>query len=348
MSHHFDAEANAGQEKLALASEGPEWVCSARPETARSETAPIALPSDRGLHVRPDMAEDAPQVREESSRTTAVVPNAINATSSPPEELFSESTDQNLEKPPGPPVIYGLRRRTFWFVAIILLIFIVGAAIGGAVGGVYRYRNQDQNRSPSPTSSPNLITIITSSTSPTPTTGPSPTTSTKPRNDFSLQIWSLPSFTGRTQLFYTPGSFQTAFLARSYIWRPGQYDLDTMFVCSLALCSGSNQLGWWGSSSREQPGYPQNETWGADNVVFECGASFLPPPCPGPVALETFATVPVLESWTGSLTLSVSVSASASASRGATGVGSGTVTVTEGGRGPGGGNSTVSATTSRI
>jgi hypothetical protein len=77
-------------------------------------------------------------------------------------------------------------------------------------------------------------------------------------------------------------------------------------------------------------------------VVFECGASFLPPPCPGPVAFETFGTAPVLESWTGSLTLSVS--ASGSESGGATGVGNVTVTVTEEGRGPG----PVSATTSSI
>lgn len=313
MSHQFDEKANAG--------------------SAHWETAPIALPSDRGLHVRPDKAEDAPQVCEESSPTTSIVPDAMNATNSSPTEPVSETTNENLGKPSGAPLVCGLRRRTFWFVTIILLIVIAGAAIGGAVGGVYGSRNHEPNRSPSTTSSPGLITTITSSSSANPTTS-----TTKAHNDFSLQIWSLPSFTGRTQLFYTPGSFQTAFLARSYIWRPGQYDLDTMSVCSVALCLGSSQLGWWGSSSREQPGYPQNETWGADNAVIDCAASFLAPPCPGPMAFETFKTAPVLESATGSLTLSVSVNGS----------GSVTTTMTEGGSGTAPGVSAVLSTTSSI
>lgn len=213
------------------------------------------------------------------------------------------------------------------------------------MGGVHANRNQDQDRSPTATSDPNLFTNVTSVS---PTTGPSPTGSARPRNNFSLQIWSLPSFTGRTQLFYTPGSYQTAFLARSYIWRPGRYDMNTMEVCSVALCSGSNQVGWRGSSFREQPELPQNETVGVNNVVIECGASFLAPPCPGPLALETFQTAPVLETWMGSLTSSVSTGGNASASQGQTGVTSMTVTVTEEGRRTEAGSSTVSATTPAV
>jgi hypothetical protein len=309
---HLDEKLSSGNyhwEKAPLDSEGLEVVCA-----ECSETAPIALPSDRGLHVCNSPAqrspEHAPQVCEKSSPlysvgdpgtpdpATAAVTNGTDATNSPSEEPLSESTDQRSEKPRGAPLICGLRRRTFWGVAILLLIVVAGAAIGGGVGGVYAKRSQSTSSVPTASSSSSSSIINSSApSSPTTTTGP------KSHNAFSLQIWSLPSFTGRTQIFYSPGSFQTAFFARSYIWSPGQYDLETKSFCSVAQCLGSNQVGWRGSSAKEQPGYPQNETWRFDNVVIECMASFSAPSCPTPVALSTFDTVPVVESPTSNVSV---------------------------------------------
>lgn len=249
-------------------------------------------------------------------------------------EPVSHSTGQSYGKRPSvTPLVCGLRRRTFWLMVIILSLVVTGAVVGGAVGGTSASRKQDLAGPSLSTSSSDLNETITP-TSPISTSSPASTN--RPRNDFSLQVWSLPAFEGRTQLFSTPGSFRTAFLVRSYIWQPGQYDEDTLSVCSVAFCSGSNPLGWWGSSSREQPGYPQNKTWGADNVVFGCRKTFLEPPCPGPAALETFMTAPVIESWTGSLTLSVRTSGNATA----------TVTVTDKGKEPVRTESAISVTTS--
>lgn len=59
-----------------------------------------------------------------------------------------------------------------------------------------------------------------------------------------------------------------------------------------------------------QPGYPENATWGADNVVIACAANFVPPPCPGPAALSTFVTVPVFETAISMSTVLLSSSSS--------------------------------------
>ncbi len=95
-------------------------------------------------------------------------------------------------------------------------------------------------------------------------------------------------------MFYGPGHFQTAFLARSYVWRPGAYT-EGMEKCAMAFCRGSNELGWRGASEREQPGYPRNATWGADNINVACAANFASPGCPGPMAGASFTTAPLFE-----------------------------------------------------
>ena len=266
----------------------------------RAEKAPIALPSDRGLHVHHDLGHDAPQVCTVSSPISPIY--TIH-----PENSIPVVTDAPAEPPlQHAPVVCGLRRRTF---LVILSIIVVGAAVGGSVGGAMAKRNADQNRTPSAITTPDIATNTTSSATSSFLTSsiqsstsippnPSATGSTNPRMEFSMQIWENPAYGGRSQLFYAPGSYQTAFLARSYKWRPGMFDMGTMQVCSMAYCFGSNQLGWRGSSETERPGFPQNASWGADNIVIACAASFLAPPCPGPLALSTFSTAPVIETAT--------------------------------------------------
>ncbi|ERF73940.1 hypothetical protein EPUS_05363 [Endocarpon pusillum Z07020] len=272
----------------------------------RAENAPIALPSDSGLHVHHGSDHDARQARGASALISPLY-------TVQPETSFPVVTDA----PSGPlpkraQRICGLRRRTFWILVILSSVVIVGAAVGGGVGGTMARRYADQIRTPSLITTPGIIITNTSSstTSSIPTSSvqssntsipPTPlaSSSTNPRMEFSMQIWEEPAFGGRSQIFYAPGSYQTAFLARSYMWRPGQFDLDTMQVCSMAYCFGSNQLGWRGSTETEQPGFPQNASWGADNIVIACADSFLAPPCPGPLALSSFYTVPVIETATG-------------------------------------------------
>lgn len=274
----------------------------------RAENAPIALPSDRGLHLHHDWDHDAPQVV--SPLDTADLETFVPAVTDAPSESLQKEA----------PSMCGLRRRTFWILLIVSVV-IVGATVGGGVGGVMAKRSAGQDPVPLAISTPEVVTNTptSSTTSPVPTSSiqssttsipPTPSTATtttnndndnntNPRMEFSMQIWQDPAYGGRSQIFYAPGSYQTAFLARSYKWRPGQFNLDTMQVCSMAYCFGSNQLGWRGSSERQQPGYPENATWGADNIVIACAASFLAPPCPGPVALATFYTAPVIETAMG-------------------------------------------------
>lgn len=265
----------------------------------RAENAPIALPSDRGLHVHHDFDHNARQARAASLTSplyTVQPETAIPVVTDPPSGPLPKRAQR----------ICGLRRRTFWILIILLIIVIVGAAVGGSVGGTMARRNAGRTQTPSAittstTSSIPASSVQSSTTSISPT--PSASSSTNPRMQFSMQIWEAPAYGGRSQIFYAPGSYQTAFLARSYKWRPGQYDLDNTQVCSMAYCFGSNRLGWRGSTETQQPGFPQNASWGADNIVIACAGSFLAPPCPGPLALSTFYTAPVIETATGGSTV---------------------------------------------
>lgn len=164
MSHfraeHIPAADDARQGRST--SEGLEPVTDAGDH---AETAPIALPSDRGLHVVIHSSDrDAPQVREVSSPKYSV----------PEQSLISAVTNDHPTKPKTEsteawkyvPFICGLRmrRRTFWILVILLIIIVLGAAIGGGIGGSLANSNQDQNPTPTAVNNPTTVTITPSST----------------------------------------------------------------------------------------------------------------------------------------------------------------------------------------
>ncbi|KAF2677421.1 hypothetical protein K458DRAFT_160385 [Lentithecium fluviatile CBS 122367] len=110
---------------------------------------------------------------------------------------------------------------------------------------------------------------------------------------FKLQVWESSSYLGRSQLIYTPGGYQPAFLIKSYHWAPGAY--ESKIKCSVATCLNGGENGWWGSSERYWPGDFQNTSRGLLFVNIECGPAFESPACPGPADQTTYSSVPVLE-----------------------------------------------------
>jgi hypothetical protein len=144
-------------------------------------------------------------------------------------------------------------------------------------------------------SSPSNTAFIQSSSSILSSTlaRPSAVGDSSQRMGFSMQIWENPEYQGRSQVFYTPGYFQTAFLARSYMWHPSQYTAD-MDKCSMSFCLDDFEVGWRGASTRESPGFPLNDSWGANSVIIVCASNFASPGCPGPLNSPTFSTAPVI------------------------------------------------------
>ncbi|MCJ1361289.1 hypothetical protein MMC16_000387 [Acarospora aff. strigata] len=245
-----------------------------------------------------NLASDAPQLAQSSPDRSESSPEVVND----PEKCFNPKVWSEQ------PQVYDVlslkhiySRKLFW-VLIVLAILVIGGAIGGGVGGAIAQRNRKERSRASPTpamtsaSSSPASTLSTSLRSPT-TSTPSPTSSPVRRMGFSMQIWEQPDFQGRSQMFYAPGYFQTAFLARSYVWRPSQYT-DDMDKCSMSFCLGSNELGWRGGTQREHPGLPLNTTWGADNINIACASNFAKPGCPGPMAAVTYTTAPIFETST--------------------------------------------------
>lgn len=110
---------------------------------------------------------------------------------------------------------------------------------------------------------------------------------------FKVQTWENSGYTGRSQIFYTPGGFMTSFVARSYHWEPGPY--NGKLRCSLAVCFNSNKAGWWGVSERYWPGDSENATAGIIYTHIACGEKFEDPGCPTPAEAATYTVVPVIE-----------------------------------------------------
>lgn len=145
-------------------------------------------------------------------------------------------------------------------------------------------------------SAPSSTALVQSLSPSSNNSSPKPTATSNPskRIGISMQIWENPNYQGRSQVFYTPGYYQTAFLARSYKWHPGLYTND-MEKCSMSFCNNDKELGWRGASFRDQPGFPDDRTWGADSIIIVCATNFASPGCPGPLESPTFSTVPIIE-----------------------------------------------------
>ncbi len=261
----------------------------------RGAHAPIYIPTDSGMHINHGQFADAPQVFKEVSPLYSVESGSPTSIPSP-----SEPNLESTETPKPVARICGLRRSAFW-VLIVLVIVIIAAAVAGGVGGGLAGRNRNNSAGTTPTlTTPRSMGLQMRSVwftadfcdSPTALARPAGVANSNRRMPFSMQIWENPDYEGRSQLFYTPGYYETAFLIKSYHWHPGQYTPD-MEKCSVSLCNNDLELGWRGASYRENPGTFENSTR-ADSVIIKCATNFSSPGCPGPLNPPEFSTAPVI------------------------------------------------------
>jgi hypothetical protein len=151
--------------------------------------------------------------------------------------------------------ILGLKRRTFFVVAIIVSILLLAAIIGGAVGGTLSKQSSTQSghqeasqQTTSPTttsttsssSASSTSSSSSSSSSPTPTTIPTLNNSTAPRGQ-AFQAFSSPDYLGAaTPIIRALGFHDLNISARSYVWLPDETG------CCLTFCANrTTATGWW-------------------------------------------------------------------------------------------------------
>lgn len=188
--------------------------------------------------------------------------------------------------------ILGMKRRTFW-IAVAVLLVLIAAAVGGAIGGTRRSKNDstatEQVGSTSSTSGSPQNSNATPTTS---TPKPTPTANL----GFYMQVWELPSYKGRSQIFYSSGGYKLAFLGHSYHWWPGKYT-DT-WQCSTSTCfNEADKQGWRGKSEKYWPGPAKGNLtdYGLVYLNIVCAHDFNDPGCPGPGDASTYADLPEIE-----------------------------------------------------
>ncbi|KAK4446187.1 hypothetical protein QBC34DRAFT_412082 [Podospora aff. communis PSN243] len=167
-----------------------------------------------------------------------------------------DSGSNGAAKPPDEErKIMGLKRRTFFIVAIIASIILLAAIIGGAVGGTLSKQSSTQpgqqeasQQTTSPTttfstsSSSTSSTATSSSSSPssTPTTIPTLNNSTAPLGQ-AFQAFSAPDYLGSaTPIIRALGFHDLNISAQSYVWLPDGTE------CCLTFCANrTTATGWW-------------------------------------------------------------------------------------------------------
>ncbi|KAL6878910.1 hypothetical protein J3F83DRAFT_266060 [Trichoderma novae-zelandiae] len=240
------------------------------PEVVVPDTTPQALSRLEAEYKRKYLDGDAPQT---------VIPKHMDTTKiavagGSPYEVTPDGTRVDVEGARtgkgGEKRIFGLRKRTFWILAGIVLALAVAAAVGGGVGGGLASRKDKGGASSGDEAS-------TTSSTPTPTTSPPPSSTTNSKsssssssstsssasptpsflnnqttsgNTFAFQAFASNKFLGNaTPVIDDEGATDLGFEAHSYVWLPSVTD------CCITFCTNATSKGMvgWLCSQRKQP-----------------------------------------------------------------------------------------------
>jgi hypothetical protein len=166
--------------------------------------------------------------------------------------------DGNPPAPEEPPRIYGMKRRTFWIVLVVVAI-VLAVAVGGGVGGAMASKkraseklesnagsdgeNNSDGSSNKPTPSASSTPSSTSSTSSASATPTFLNNDTTIQRDFAWQGFTGLSYQGdATGVYRAVGFYDMPELIRSYVWLPGQEP-----GCCATLCANKTKegaVGW--------------------------------------------------------------------------------------------------------
>jgi hypothetical protein len=208
----------------------------------------------------------SPESLPSASPATAA---ATLSTSEPPQASKPERT------------ICGLKRRTFFIVAGIVSIILLGAIVGGAVGGTVSKKSSETATAEAQSASGHTTTPSAAATAPSATTSTSASTSstastsqpkptqlatlnneTAPHPGLAFQGFSLTSYLGdATPIIQEEGFYDLNITAMSYVWLPD----DTN--CCLTFCANkTTATGWWCN-----PRYRPEASGGIPRVYIWCG-----------------------------------------------------------------------------
>ncbi|KAK0740347.1 hypothetical protein B0T18DRAFT_417774 [Schizothecium vesticola] len=213
------------------------------------------------------------------------VPPKVEACEDAPSPQLWSPESLNTSEPPQTPkperTICGLKRRTFFIVAGIISIILLGAIVGGAVGGTVSKKSSETATAEAQSASRQTTTPSAAATAPSAATSTSPSTSstastsqpkptqlatlnndTAPHRGLAFQGFSLTSYLGdATPIIQEEGFYDLNITAMSYVWLPD----DTN--CCLTFCANkTTATGWW-CNTRYRP----EASGGIPRVYIWCG-----------------------------------------------------------------------------
>ncbi|KAK3202906.1 hypothetical protein GRF29_154g1148068 [Pseudopithomyces chartarum] len=187
---------------------------------------------------------------------------------------------------------------------VVLIVLLIAAIVGGAVGGVMARKSTTSSSSNLSTSpSPTTTTTTTPSATPTDSSSPSPATQS-PHVHFRFQTYEEQNMKGSTQLFVEPGLYRPGFPIKSYVWITAKdgdlLDPTPLLRCSVGFCKNSKLLGWRGASNMRQAGTSPSYDATANFIIIVCDLVYPEPDCRGKGfdevdATRTVATVGIVE-----------------------------------------------------
>ncbi|KAF2261396.1 hypothetical protein CC78DRAFT_583731 [Lojkania enalia] len=275
----------------------PGVVCGGPEAVHNDKELPIVIPDTPDAYVHHGTWMTGPEVNSLDSPLYYV---GTEDGSKPPDSTRNQDTAQTSQ--------HDRSRKKKLCLILVILVLLIGAVVGGALGGTIGQRSKNASTTPASMSNgsisatsastrASLSTITSMITSPSKISEFPPISTTRERLEFKMTVWEFPNYEGRSQTFFTPGGFRTAFLARSYWWFPGVWDEDKL-RCSMGFCFNNEEVGWWGITERQQPGQADNDTWGGNYIHIVCQEEFKDPGCPNAEEAVTFTTAPVFDTTT--------------------------------------------------
>jgi len=171
---------------------------------------------------------------------TEVNTATTQSTAVPWESLPAGSNNPPSQPPKAQRRICGLRRRVFFIIITVATLVVLGAAIGGGIGGT---RSASQ-----PTTLPVPQRFLNNGTAP---------------QGLAFQAFSEPSYMGNATVIIQEEGFHDIGARRSYVWLPD----DTK--CCLTFCANmTTSTGWWCDAR-----YRANASGVFSRVYIWCGGN---------------------------------------------------------------------------
>ncbi|SPO06413.1 uncharacterized protein DNG_09102 [Cephalotrichum gorgonifer] len=218
----------------------PKYVAESSP---RPEERDLKFPAGDGDENKVKDADRTLQSPTSAAVVSPIVSPSVGDTQGEAEEAGANEGDPPSKKDE----IFGIKRKTFWFLLVVVVIVVLAAIGGGVGGGIAASRSRADAQAADEASPSTTITKTTPSTttsSPTGTSTPEPNflnNGTIPDRGIAFQAFSGTNYMGEASGIYNEeGFFDLGFNATSYVWIPNTSD------CCVTFCqSEKNTSQFW-------------------------------------------------------------------------------------------------------